>query len=192
MYGALTQRDQYNVLILGLDNAGKTTFLEQAKHQANPNYTMVPPQRILPTLGQNVATLEWAGVRLKFWDVGGQHALREMWAEYYPLAHGVVFVIDASDPERIAEWRESLMGLFANDAIEGAQILVVANKSDLPTAMDVVDLKQTLNPVLEHLNARDSRVMNISAATGEGLSQALDWISNRVVRNKQSRPPQKC
>jgi ADP-ribosylation factor related protein 1 len=33
LYRAVTQKDEFFVLILGLDNAGKSTFLESAKAQ---------------------------------------------------------------------------------------------------------------------------------------------------------------
>lgn len=34
---------------------------------------------------------------LKLWDVGGQHALRNLWAGYYASCHAIVFVIDSCD-----------------------------------------------------------------------------------------------
>lgn len=34
---------------------------------------------------------------LKIWDVGGQHALRNLWASYYASCHAIVFVIDSAD-----------------------------------------------------------------------------------------------
>ena len=39
LYKSLTQKDEFFVLILGLDNAGKTTFLEAAKTQFGENRT---------------------------------------------------------------------------------------------------------------------------------------------------------
>lgn len=193
VYGELTAREQYNVLVLGLDNAGKTTFLERVKHQCNPQYKMTPAERVLPTLGQNVASVTPSpGVVLKFWDVGGQDTLRDMWPEYYASAHAVVFVIDSNDLARMDECRKVLMAVVGDDAVEGAQFLVLANKSDLPHALDLVEIKESVNPLLEHLNARDSRVLKISSLSGEGIEQALEWVSNRVVRNKSSRAPLKC
>ncbi len=37
-YKYLTMKDEYNVLILGLDNAGKSTMLEKAKSQFTLDY----------------------------------------------------------------------------------------------------------------------------------------------------------
>lgn len=34
---------------------------------------------------------------LRIWDVGGQHALRNMWQSYYSSCHAIVFVIDSTD-----------------------------------------------------------------------------------------------
>lgn len=34
---------------------------------------------------------------LRVWDVGGQHALRNMWQSYYSSCHAIVFVIDSAD-----------------------------------------------------------------------------------------------
>ena len=40
---------------------------------------------------------------LKFWDLGGQRGIRSIWHRYYDDCHAVVFVIDASDRERLSE-----------------------------------------------------------------------------------------
>ena len=51
----------------------------------------------MPTVGQNVATIDLGDVYLKIWDVGGQHSLRRLWQSYYESCHAVVFVVDSSD-----------------------------------------------------------------------------------------------
>jgi len=89
---------EYSILLLGLDNAGKTTLLEQIKatySSLNANLKTVP------TVGQNVATIALPPplppIYLKIWDVGGQHSLRGLWQSYYASCHAIVFVIDSSD-----------------------------------------------------------------------------------------------
>ena len=73
------QKDEYYVLILGLDNAGKTTFLEQAKIRLNPNYKGVNLNKISCTVGLNIGKVESNNVLLNFWDLGGQSELQCLW-----------------------------------------------------------------------------------------------------------------
>lgn len=53
--------------------------------------------KTVPTVGQNVCTIDLPDMYLKIWDVGGQHALRGLWTKYYGSCHAIVFVIDSSD-----------------------------------------------------------------------------------------------
>lgn len=73
------QKDEYYVLILGLDNAGKTTFLEQAKASLNPNYKTLNLSKISCTVGLNIGKIVSEGVVLNFWDLGGQSELQCLW-----------------------------------------------------------------------------------------------------------------
>ncbi|KAH3664054.1 hypothetical protein OGAPHI_004768 [Ogataea philodendri] len=191
LYTSYTRKDEYSVLILGLDNAGKTTFLEQLKSIYVPNYKQLRPERILPTVGQNVGTITVNGVLLKFWDVGGQDSLRELWSEYYANSHAVVFVIDSCDRDRLVECSNVLTGVMSNELMEGLPILMLANKQDREdeTKLELVDIKEIFNPIAETLNARDSRVLPVSAITGDGVKDAIDWLYIRLIRNKTNRPP---
>ena len=47
-------------------------------------------------------------LRLNFWDLGGQKELHSLWAQYYDEAHGIIFVVDASDKARIEAVRSAL------------------------------------------------------------------------------------
>ncbi|ODV86664.1 hypothetical protein CANARDRAFT_27088 [[Candida] arabinofermentans NRRL YB-2248] len=205
LYDSYNKKEEYSVLILGLDNAGKTTFLEQLKSMYIPKYKKLPPSRILPTMGQNVGTIQIPAssastgkpTLLKFWDVGGQHTLREFWSEYYTTCHAIIFIIDSCDKERLLECSSVLSSIVTEneDVLEGLPILMLANKMDVELSEDgtgpleLVDIKEIFNPIAESLSARDSRVLPISAITGEGVKEAIDWLHVRLSRNKASRPP---
>lgn len=122
-YKYLTQKDEYCVVILGLDNAGKTvsdfdsdtsaavnnatfswqTYLEAAKTKFTKNYKGLNPAKITTTVGLNIGTIDVHGVRLNFWDLGGQQELQSLWDKYYQESHGVIYVIDSNDRERMDE-----------------------------------------------------------------------------------------
>ena len=69
------------MLLLGLDNAGKTTALEQIK--ANFGKRQMDLTKIPPTIGFNVATVEVDGVTAIFWDLGGHRNFRIIWKKYF-------------------------------------------------------------------------------------------------------------
>nr|KAF6421683.1 ADP ribosylation factor related protein 1 [Rousettus aegyptiacus] len=54
LYKYMFRKDEYCVLILGLDNAGKTTFLEQSKTRFNKNYKAMSFSKITTTVGLNI------------------------------------------------------------------------------------------------------------------------------------------
>lgn len=91
---------EYSVLLLGLDNAGKTTLLTQIKALYLPRAEGTPapdPGKTVPTVGQNVATIPLPDMYLKIWDVGGQISMRGLWQSYYSSCHAIIFVVDSSD-----------------------------------------------------------------------------------------------
>ncbi len=83
------------ILVLGLDNAGKTTIL---KALSNEDITS-----ITPTHGFNIKNLSHDGFKLNVWDVGGQKALRNYWSNYFENIDALVFVIDSADRKRLNE-----------------------------------------------------------------------------------------
>jgi len=54
-------------------------------------------------VGLNIGTIDVQGVRLNFWDLGGQQELQSLWDKYYQESHGVIYVIDSNDRERMDE-----------------------------------------------------------------------------------------
>lgn len=57
----------------------------------------------LATSGFNVETIEYKNVIFTVWDFGGSCRMRPMWHHYCQDAQGVIFVVDSSDTERLAE-----------------------------------------------------------------------------------------
>ena len=99
-YRHLTQKDQYYILILGLDNAGKTTYLEQTQTRFNKNYKPTNLARITTTVGLNIGKIDIGKMRFNFWDLGGQEELQLLWDKYYAECHAVVYMIDSAETAR--------------------------------------------------------------------------------------------
>ena len=63
-----------NILMLGLDSAGKTTILYKLKLD-----TLVTT---IPTIGFNVEVVNYKNVNFTVWDLGGQDKIRKLWKHY--------------------------------------------------------------------------------------------------------------
>ncbi|XP_078003161.1 ADP-ribosylation factor-like protein 5A isoform X3 [Phascolarctos cinereus] len=71
----LFNHQEHKVIIVGLDNAGKTTILYQ--------FSMNEVVHTSPTIGSNVEEIVVNNTRFLMWDIGGQESLRSSWNTYY-------------------------------------------------------------------------------------------------------------
>eukprot|EP01057_Protomagalhaensia_wolfi_P001794 Protomagalhaensia_wolfi_Nauph_80__1793@NODE_2118_length_1209_cov_7_005983_g1656_i0_p1_GENE_NODE_2118_length_1209_cov_7_005983_g1656_i0NODE_2118_length_1209_cov_7_005983_g1656_i0_p1_ORF_typecomplete_len296_score27_76Arf/PF00025_21/1_5e34Gtr1_RagA/PF04670_12/4_7e12Galpha/PF00503_20/7_2Galpha/PF00503_20/6_3e10Ras/PF00071_22/4_3e11Roc/PF08477_13/1_3e09SRPRB/PF09439_10/5_8e09GTP_EFTU/PF00009_27/0_0011MMR_HSR1/PF01926_23/0_00044FeoB_N/PF02421_18/0_004_NODE_2118_length_1209_cov_7_005983_g1656_i03051192 len=126
-------------LVLGLDNAGKTTTLEVIKtaHGQRP----IPLGSITPTVGLNIAHVDSDGVSASFWDLGGQVALRTLWSKYFEDCQGILYVCDISDVDRYTESINSLLNVTQHRAFRGriVPVLLFFNKVDSIHPADRLD-----------------------------------------------------
>ncbi|KAH8699192.1 ADP-ribosylation factor family protein [Talaromyces proteolyticus] len=171
LYLYATSKEEYSVLLLGLDNAGKTTLLSQIKAIYLPSADGAQATtvgRTVPTVGQNVATIPLKDMYLKIWDVGGQTTMRGLWQSYYASCHAIIFVVDSTDVGeglddfssgaalasnggdnvssaqhgRLGECKQVLESVLQNADVAGVPILVLANKQDREDCVEVVRIKE--------------------------------------------------
>ena len=141
------------ILLLGLDNAGKTTFLH--KLRTNETLTTTPP----PTQRPNREIFYMENIQFIGWDLGGHEAVRNLWDDYIGAGmmrekvSAVVFMVDAADRERLEEVNDELDALVhgyghqnddddnaggSNDQgglkNSGVPLAILLNKCDLETA----------------------------------------------------------
>uniref|UniRef100_A0A8C5DYH8 ADP-ribosylation factor-like protein 2 n=1 Tax=Gouania willdenowi TaxID=441366 RepID=A0A8C5DYH8_GOUWI len=158
---------EIRLLILGLDNAGKTTIVKKFNGE--------DVSTISPTLGFNIQTLEHRGYKLNIWDVGGQKSLRSYWRNYFESTDGLVWVVDSADRLRLEDCRQELNSLLLEERLAGATLLVFANKQDLPGAL-TKEAIQEVRFVHEH----HFIIVGCSAVTGENLLVGVDWILDDI------------
>merc|ERR1712178_484954 len=124
------------ILMLGLDNAGKTTIL---KKMSDEDITT-----IMPTQGFNIKSLVQGDFKLNVWDIGGQKTIRPYWSNYFESSDALVYVVDSSDRRRLEESCAELKELLAEDKLAAVPLLVFANKQDLLQATPADEIASTL------------------------------------------------
>jgi len=205
LYKYMFQKDEYCILILGLDNAGKTVgacswspplrglsgsvpLAACLMSAQNPNAVEgCGPVPVCPSLSP-VGTVDVGKARLMFWDLGGQEELQSLWDKYYAECHGVIYVIDSTDEERLSESKRAFEKMVTSEALDGVPILVLANKQDVETCLSIPDIKTAFSDCTSKIGRRDCLTQACSALTGKGVREGIEWMVKCVVRNVH-RPP---
>eukprot|EP00727_Mastigamoeba_balamuthi_P006494 m51a1_g2465 putative adp-ribosylation factor a1f isoform 2 (184) ;mRNA; r:30117-30668 len=171
----LRNNTEARILMLGLDAAGKTTILYKLK--------LGELVTTIPTIGFNVEKVEYRGLDLTVWDVGGQDKIRPLWRYYFQGSNALIWVVDSCDKDRIEEAHDALHRLLQEDNLRGASLLVYANKQDMPGAMTVAQVTSAMG--LGEVRGRKWHVQGSSAASGDGLYEGLDWLSENIRGSDQ-------
>ena len=87
-------------------------------------------------MGFNVETVSYKNLKFQVWDLGGQTGLRPYWRCYYQDTNAVIFVVDSADKDRIEIARQELELMLQEEELKGVPVLVLANKQDLPNALN--------------------------------------------------------
>lgn len=167
-------RKKLNLLMLGLDSAGKTTIL----------YKLKIGEAIItcPTVGTNIETIRYKKLNLVVIDISGAERMRRFWKLHYKNTSGIIFVIDAEDRRSLQISKEELSNLFACKELQNVPALIFANKQDLPNAMNAYEIVEKLE--LFKVRDRQWHLQATCALTGEGLEEGIARLVQMVNKGK--------
>jgi small GTP-binding protein len=122
------------ILLLGLDNAGKTSILFQMRDKEF--------KETVPTVGLNIEHIHYKRYSLTMWDVGGQAT--KLWKHYFDHINGIIFVIDSTDEEKLLFASEELNRIMRDESLAGVPILMFYNKCDIDSCKSKEELNTRL------------------------------------------------
>merc|ERR1719242_2158353 len=147
---------ELRILLLGLDNAGKTTLLKTLASE--------DVSQITPTQGFNIKSVQSDGFKLNVWDIGGQRKIRPYWRNYFENTEILIYVIDSADPKRFEETGQELQELLAEEKLLGVPLMIYANKQDLQYATPASGIAEGLG--LHHIKDRPWQIQPCAATSG--------------------------
>lgn len=169
-FGLLPADRKIRVLMLGLDNAGKTSILYRL-HLGDVVTTV-------PTVGVNLETLQYKNISFEVWDLGGQTGVRPYWRCYFSDTDAVIYVVDSTDKDRMGVAKHELFALLDEDELRKSLLLIFANKQDLPEASTEVEIADQLG--VSSIMNRTWTIVKSSAKTGDGLLEGMDWLVEKL------------
>lgn len=133
------------VLVLGLDGAGKSSVLQGlSRSEPNTGPRTEPRSRpTRPTRGFNFISLRVPRCQIDFLEIGGGEDLRGYWSEYLRKTHVLVFIVDSSDRSRLPVAKSELHRLLRAES--QLPVVVLANKQDKAGAASIPELHQALS-----------------------------------------------
>ncbi|KAL8804880.1 MAG: hypothetical protein Q9182_002282 [Xanthomendoza sp. 2 TL-2023] len=174
---------EMRILMLGLDNAGKTTIVKKLLNE--------DVNTVSPTLGFIIRTIEYEGwfdssfddsmgsyslgrYKLNIWDVGGQKTLRTYWRNYFEKTDALIWVVDVADRLRTEDCRKELAGLLLEERLMGASLLVLSNKTDIEGSMSNEEIRKAL--ALDSIKTHRWNIIQCSAITGFNVQAGIAWV----------------
>lgn len=118
-------------------------------------------------------TVTFKNVKFQVWDLGGQTTIRPYWRCYYANTDAIIYVVDSADADRLSLSKAELVAMLEEEEIKHSALLVLANKQDLPGALQVSQISEALG--LDTLKDRPWSIQKTCAMNGEGLTEGLDW-----------------
>ncbi|OQR72163.1 ADP-ribosylation factor protein 1-like [Tropilaelaps mercedesae] len=133
----------------------------------------------IPTIGFNVEQVTYKNLKFQVWDLGGQTSIRPYWRCYFSNTDAIIYVVDSADRDRIGISKEELVSMLEEEELKKAILVVLANKQDMAGAMTVSEMHAALG--LDALKDRTFQIFKTSALKGDGLDEAMEWLSNALT-----------
>ena len=166
-----------SVLLVGLDNVGKSTLLAHGK--ALPPMTTM---EIVPTMGFAIEHLNTGrGTRTVVYDCSGQARYRKMWDHFMNEADGFIYVIDASDKIRLSIVKDVIQDLVAHPQAKKKPITFLINKRDAEDTIPKEEIKRLLGLNKKNIPNKFA-VKKADGHNGMGLNDALQFIETHKTK----------
>lgn len=166
---SLFWKQEMEITLVGLQGAGKTTLLS-----AISDGKLKAERDTIPTIGLNTRKVTKGAVSIKLWDIGGQPRFRAMWERYCRGVNSIVYVVDAQDTGNFDTSKQCLQDLLGKPALVGIPLLVLANKNDVPGAVDEQGVAKALE--LHTITDREVTCYSISAKNHVNIDVVMNWL----------------
>jgi len=191
MTNELHNTAEIKLIIAGLDNAGKTSFLIALRQK----YNFYERVKILkPTINIDYSSFNFLNLyRINLWDMGGQERFRKIYTNnpvYFTDTNYLYYLIDVQDELRFEEsiqYLSDLLDIFRSLEYSN-EIIICFHKYDpkFKNSEDFVDrIEMIKNLVLTRNKDLQFRFFNTSYYDISSLSKALSYSLNKLLNTER-------
>jgi small GTP-binding protein len=164
------------IVVIGLDNAGKSTIVNHfAGSSGSPT---------APTMGFELNKATVGDFAVKFFGLGGSSSIRGYWDNYFDEVHGIIYVVDAADADRVEESAEAFKAVMTNTRAQGKPVLVYLNKQDLKSTLSAAELAPKLGVDTDVGLVNIVPASALDASPPAALIEGLEWLLKRCDQDR--------
>ena len=114
------------IIILGEEQSGKTTFL---KKLVDITKNLKEDIQYEPTLGYNFATIKLLNNNYDVWDLGGDYLSQKFWKIYYQTINIklLVYIINMDNEEKLNESLRTCLTIINEEELKRSFIYIIFN-----------------------------------------------------------------
>jgi small GTP-binding protein len=156
------------VILTGSFGVGKTSLFNRFINQQFSD-------KYMTTIGVKVNNknikIDDETVSMMIWDIAGEVSQDKVPTSYFLGASGIIYVMDLSRPLTFLNLETDIQ--FLRDLLPFGTIVIVANKRDLVTDEQLVDIRKELTHSLDYVT---------SAKTGENVDELFYELGKRFLQ----------
>ena len=157
-----------NIVLLGLENAGKTTLL----HIINDDPVIHKKPRIYSPSDE----LRLKNLNLNAYELE-ENVNERIWKDNFPELHGILFLIDSADVNKFPEAKKELEKILNTPELDNIPIAILGNKIDIKDSVSYDQLKEALD--YDTILAKETRpieIFMVCVTKKIGVLFSLEWI----------------
>ena len=190
---AFGKKRQAKILVVGLDNSGKSTLIHHMKVGSSKKSRDKDVFEATPTVGFHVEEFSNRENNINFvvYDMSGQGKYRSLWEHYYTDVQAIIYVFDSTDRLRLCVVKDELDTILDNKELKNKRtpLLFFANKMDVAGSLSQADCAQELqlNKIKEH----PWHISASNALTGAGVAEGIEWLCGSISTAEESQSRKK-
>ncbi|XP_034045381.1 ADP-ribosylation factor-like protein 16 isoform X2 [Thalassophryne amazonica] len=106
-----------------------------------------------------------------------------IWPSYFNDCCSVIFMVDSANVTQIASSCIQLLSVLSAEPLHGVSVLILFNKRDIPCTMSLIEIQSLFR--MDDIIASASQpitILELSASTGDGLQEVLNWLESITIR----------
>ena len=152
------------ILVTGPFNAGKSSVVKALSK------TSVSVDRLGTTVAFDYGNVDLMGLEAELLGTPGQERFEFIFRIFAREVSGVLLVVDSTQPDQLERARQ-MLALVG----DGVPFVVLANKSDLPGAMEAAEIRRRMDL------AESVPIVPTVATEGKGVREALQRLADVIL-----------